>query len=58
MKKIETSLTKVISDIEKFYDKKVHHFLTLNGLVLDEETIELQWIFSKYEDSEDITLFL
>jgi len=54
--RITTQLSTVKNDIEKFYDKKVWHFLTLNGVKLDESTTEIQWIFSKY-NNDDITMF-
>jgi len=55
--KIETSLKTVVEDIKKFYEKEKHHFLTLNGLKIDEETTQIQWIFSKYGEVDDITMF-
>lgn len=54
--RITTQLVSVKDDIKKFYDKKVWHFLTLNGVKMDENTTEIQWIFSKYENDE-ITMF-
>jgi len=55
--RIETTLEKMQSDIKRFYDKKVWHFLTLNGVQLDENSTEIQWIFSKYGQKDAITLF-
>ena len=57
MNKIETSLKTVVEDIKSFYKKEQHHFLTLNGLKIDEETTQIQWIFSKYEEIDSITMF-
>ena len=57
MNKIETSLKTVVEDIKNFYKKEQHHFLTLNGLKIDEETTQIQWIFSKYEEIDSITMF-
>lgn len=57
MNKIETSLKTVVEDIKKFYKKEQHHFLTLNGLKIDEETTQIQWIFSKYGEIDSITMF-
>ena len=57
MNKIETSLKTVVEDIKSFYKKEQHHFLTLNGLKIDEETTQIQWIFSKYGEIDSITMF-
>lgn len=57
MKKIETTLVTLIEDIGNFYEPTVWHFLTLNGIDLGNETIELQWIFSKYAAKEDAVVF-
>ena len=54
--KISTQLSAVKDDIEKFYDKKTWHFLTLNGVKIDETTTQIQWLFTKYGD-DDITMF-
>ncbi len=48
MNKINSSLETIHSDIEKFYDEQKHHFLTLNGVSLDNNIIEVQWIFCEY----------
>ena len=45
MKKIEVTLANVVNVIREFYKLKEHHFLTLNGLALDEKMTEIQWIF-------------
>ena len=55
--KIESSLNSIVSDIEKFYEKKIWHFLTLNGVKLNSDTTEIQWIFSKYEGNDEVTMF-
>jgi len=55
--KIETSLKTVVEDIKNFYRKEQHHFLTLNGVKLDDETTQVQWIFSTYGEVDDITMF-
>lgn len=57
MTKIETSLASLSKDIKEFYDVKVWSFLTLNGLKLDEETTEIQWIFSKYDAIDETVVF-
>lgn len=57
MQKIQTSLENLKDDISKFYDVKIWGFLTLNGLKIDEETTEIQWIFSKYEAIDETVVF-
>jgi len=57
MKKIEVSLENVIEKIKEFYDEKTWHFLTLNGVDLGDEKLEVQWIFSKYESKNEIVVF-
>jgi len=58
MKKIEVTLKNVVNVIREFYKPKVHHFLTLNGVALDESTTEIQWIFSNYKELDHTTVFL
>ncbi|MDD2697649.1 MAG: NADH-quinone oxidoreductase subunit C [Arcobacteraceae bacterium] len=55
--RIPTSLPTVVANIKAFYDKKIWHFLTLNGVKLDSETTEIQWIFSKYGAINEVTMF-
>jgi len=55
--KIETTLITVVDDIKKFYDKKTYHFMTLNGVQLDENRTQIQWIFAKYGDVDETTMF-
>ncbi len=57
MKKIATSLEGVVGDLTAFYDERVWHFLTLNGLLLDGETTEIQWIFARYGAKDDVVIF-
>ncbi|MBU0632712.1 NADH-quinone oxidoreductase subunit C [bacterium] len=57
MQKIEVSLENVRDEIKKFYDYKQWHFLTLNGLALADEKMEVQWIFSKYEAMDEIVIY-
>ena len=56
MNKTKSSLKTIVKDIEEFYKNEKHHFLTLNGVALDKDTIEVQWIFCEYgkENSESI----
>ena len=57
MKKIETSLENVRETIKEFYKEREWHFLTLNGVALDDEKLEVQWIFSRYESQDDIIIY-
>ncbi len=57
MKKVEVTLKNVVNVIREFYKPTKHHFLTLNGLAIDENTTEIQWIFSKYNSQDHITVF-
>ena len=57
MKKIEVSLENVRETIKKFYDYKQWHFLTLNGVALADNKLEVQWIFSKYEVQDEIIVY-
>jgi Ni,Fe-hydrogenase III component G len=57
MKKIKVSLESVREEIESFYDYKKWHFLTLNGLALAENKMEVQWIFSKYEALDEVVVY-
>jgi len=56
MNKIKSSLENIVKDIEVFYIEDKYHFLTLNGVMLDDTTIEIQWIFCEYgkENSESV----
>jgi Ni,Fe-hydrogenase III component G len=53
----QSSLESIVKDIEDFYERKVWHFLSLNGVKQDDETTEIQWIFSKYGENDKITMF-
>lgn len=57
MQKIEVSLEKIRDEIKEFYDYKKWHFLTLNGVALADERLEVQWIFSKYEAMDEIVIY-
>lgn len=57
MQKIETNLENLVTDIEKFYDYKIWEFLTLNGVKIDEETTEIQYIFSKYNAIDEVVIY-
>jgi Ni,Fe-hydrogenase III component G len=55
--KIEIKLETLYETIEAFYENTKHHFLTLNGVAVSENEIEIQWIFSQYEAQNQITIF-
>ncbi|MBU1658926.1 NADH-quinone oxidoreductase subunit C [bacterium] len=57
MKKIKVSLEDITNEIQGFYDYKKWHFLTLNGLALEDNKLEVQWIFSKYEALDEIVIY-
>ena len=57
MKKVEVTLQNVKEKIAEFYDERVWHFITLNGVALAEEKTEVQWIFSKYESLDDVVIY-
>ena len=57
MQKIEVTLKDVKEKIREFYDEKTWHFMTLNALSLDEEFIEIQWMFSKYQSMDDVVIY-
>lgn len=57
MQKIEINIDKVYEEIERFYEPRVWHFLTLNGVSLGEEYLEVQWIFSRYEALDDVVIY-
>jgi Ni,Fe-hydrogenase III component G len=57
MIKIEVSLENVIEKIKEFYKEKEWHFLTINGVALEDNKVEVQWIFSKYEAMDQVVVF-
>lgn len=57
MKKIQSSLENIVNDLKAFYDVKIWSFLTLNGVKIDEESTEIQWIFSKYFAVDEVVVF-
>lgn len=57
MKKTEVSLDGVKDEIREFYNPTLHHFLTLNGVALDEKKTEIQWIFSTYGEIDNVETF-
>lgn len=57
MKKIKVTLDSIRDEIKEFYDYKTWHFLTLNGVALEDNKMEVQWIFSKYEAMDEIVIY-
>jgi NADH:ubiquinone oxidoreductase subunit C len=57
VEKRETTLEKVYQELKEFYDAKQWHFLTLNGVELNEHTLEIQWIFSSYTQKDMIVVW-
>jgi ech hydrogenase subunit D len=57
MRKIETTLAMLLSDIGTFYEPKKWHFLSVNGIDLGERKIELQWIFSQYGVKDEVVIY-
>ncbi|QOY53835.1 NADH-quinone oxidoreductase subunit C [Candidatus Sulfurimonas marisnigri] len=57
MRKIEVSLENTIEKIKEFYTEKEWHFITLNGVALEDGKIEIQWMFSKYESLDEVVVF-
>ena len=57
MTKIETTLGTLLEDLDTFYDPRVWHFLTVNGVDLGEGRIELQWIFSRYGAVDEVVIY-
>ena len=56
MKRIETSVDKVKTEIRNFYKQKLHHFMVINAVDLGEK-IEVQWFFCGYANPSDIIAF-
>lgn len=57
MQKIEVALKDVKEKITEFYDEKTWHFMTINGVVLEDEVIEIQWMFSKYQSMDEVVIY-
>lgn len=56
MKRIETSIDHVKSDIRDFYKQDLHHFVVMNAVELADK-IEVQWFFCDYAQPAEITAF-
>ncbi len=57
MKKIKVTLEILADGVQTFYDYKKWHFLTINGVALADNRLEVQWIFSKYGAMDKIVVF-
>jgi len=57
MQKIKVSIDSIKDEIQNFYHEKIWHFLTINGVAIDDNKIEVQWIFSKYEAMNEIIIY-
>ena len=57
MRKIKVTLENIRENIKNFYDEKLWHFITLNGVALEDSKTEIQWIFSKYESLNDVIIY-
>ncbi len=55
--KQQSTLDTIVSDIENFYNEEKHHFLSLNGVALEEDKTEIQWIFTEYGKVSDVKMF-
>jgi NADH:ubiquinone oxidoreductase subunit C len=56
MKRIETTIETVKSDISKFYKPHTHHFMVMNALEVGDK-IEVQWFFSEYVSPGEVIAF-
>jgi len=56
MRRIETVIENLKSDIADFYKPDQHHFIVMNAVDLGEK-IEVQWFFSDYAAPYEITAF-
>ncbi len=56
MKKIETNSKNLLSDIGVFYDYKIHHFITVNGVDLGDK-MEIQYLFTRYDSKEEVICY-
>ncbi|QDF27879.1 NADH-quinone oxidoreductase subunit C [Halarcobacter anaerophilus] len=56
IEKIEVNIDEVKNKIKEFYKPDLWHFVCLNANDI-EGTCKLQWIFSKYEEKENFTVF-
>lgn len=57
MKKIKVELENIVDEIEKFYDEKSWHFMTLNALSISGDMLEVQWMFLKYDALDEVFVY-
>jgi NADH:ubiquinone oxidoreductase subunit C len=57
MTKIETNLEHFLHDIETFYDYTAWFFTTVNCVELDSDSVEIQYIFSKYRTIDETVVY-
>jgi ech hydrogenase subunit D len=57
MKRIETTLDTLKTDIGNFYKVDLHHFIVMNIVDLGEK-LEVQWFFCDYAQPCDVTMFV
>ena len=57
MKKIETSLDNLQTDIGEFYKPNRHHFMVMNAVDLGVDNMELQGFFCDYVHPCEVTVF-
>ena len=57
MDKRETTLQTFMKDLETFYDYKAWFFTTVNCVELDAQSVEMQYIFSKYGAIDEIVIY-
>jgi NADH:ubiquinone oxidoreductase subunit C len=56
MKRIETTIETVKTDIRNFYDPSLNHFIVINAVDLG-STIEVQWFLCDYAPPYEITAY-
>ncbi len=56
MKKIETNSENLKDDISAFYDYKIWHYITVNGVDLGDK-MEIQYLFKKYGNKEEVVCY-
>jgi NADH:ubiquinone oxidoreductase subunit C len=56
MKRMEISITDVKTEIRNYYNPGDQHFIVMNAVDLGEH-IEVQWFFSDYAQTGEITAF-
>lgn len=56
MKRIETTIELIQTDIRNFYNPRLHHFIVINAVDLG-GNIEVQWFFGDYAPPYEITAY-